>query len=341
MKNEYYMQRCFQLARLAGGDVGKNPNVGSVLVHEDRIIGEGYHEKFGAAHAEVNALKSVSVSEKHLIPYSTLFVSLEPCNIHRKTPPCSELILKHKIKSVVVGCEDPNPAIAGTSLTYLEQNGIHITRNFCQKEAEEVIAPFRVNILENRPYVSIKFAQSKDFYISQKDKQTWLSSASSKIFSHQLRSLNHAILIGNRTAIIDNPQLSNRLYTGASPLRICIDPQNKIPRTSTLLQDEAPTLIINEEEIKSKLSSNKEQWTMPINLSVILRKLYKEKQIGRLLIEGGSKTINGFLKEGLWDQAYVIKTNQILHKGVKAPSVNGRLTASILLEDDLIIHITK
>jgi diaminohydroxyphosphoribosylaminopyrimidine deaminase/5-amino-6-(5-phosphoribosylamino)uracil reductase len=341
MKHEIYMQRCFQLAKLAGSEVGTNPNVGALLVHDEKIIGEGYHEKFGAPHAEVNAIASVSDSNKHLIPDSTLYVSLEPCNIHRKTPPCSQLILRHKIKTLVVGCQDPNPEIAGSSLSFLERNGVQIIKNICRQEAEELIAPFTVNILENRPFITIKFAQSKDFFISQEGYQTWLSSESSKIFSHQLRSLNHGILIGNRTAIIDNPSLTNRLYSGSSPLRICIDPKNKIPFDSVLFQDEFPTLIINESERKEKLKSNKEQWTMSISLNDLVTKLYTNKGVGRLIVEGGSKTIESFLKEELWDMAHVINTNRLLHKGVKSPTINGRLSGKMSLENDTVFTIRK
>jgi diaminohydroxyphosphoribosylaminopyrimidine deaminase/5-amino-6-(5-phosphoribosylamino)uracil reductase len=341
MTHEHYMHRCIYLAKLAGSSVGKNPNVGAILVHQDRIIGEGYHQKFGEAHAEVNAIHSVKEADKSLIPDSTLYVSLEPCNIHRKTPPCSDLILRHKINEVVVGCEDPNPSIAGSSLTFLAANGVKVTKNICEQEAKRLLAPFKVNVLEERPFITIKFAQSKDFYISKEGEQTWLSSQSSKVFSHKLRSLNQGILIGNRTAIIDNPSLTNRLYSGSHPLRICIDPKNKIPKESILLQDEYETLIINEESRKTPLKSNKEQWTMNLDLPEILQRLYSEKNIARLIVEGGRTTINRFLKEELWDIAYVINTEKILKSGVKAPTITGRLVDKLTLENDHISVITR
>lgn len=341
MTHEHYMGRCLDLALLAGADVGGNPNVGAVLVHNDRIIGEGYYKAYGEPHAEVNAIANVQEVDKDLIPYSTLYVSLEPCNFHGKTPPCSDLILRNKIKKLVVGCEDPNPKIAGKSLQFLSSNGVKITSNICKERAEEVIDPFRVNILLNRPFISIKFAQSSDFYISKKGEQTWLSNEHSKVFSHKLRSLNHGILIGNKTANIDDPSLTNRLYSGPNPLRICIDRENKIKVDSKLLQDEFDTLLINEQKRKEKLNSNKVQWTMPIELSSILERLTKEKNIYRLIIEGGAKTIKHFLCEDLWDQAYVINCKKILQDGIKAPVVNGRLKEKFRLGSDSVLWIKR
>ena len=220
--NEIYMHRAIELATLAKANVGANPNVGAVLVYKDRIIGEGFYEKFGEAHAEVNAINSVREEEKPFIADSTLFVTLEPCNFYGKTPACSEFILKNKIKNLVIGCEDPNPKIAGSSLSYLRQKGVHIMSGILESDCRALIAPFRTNILFQRPYITIKFAQSKDFYLSKKGEQTWLSNSYSKLFSHKLRSENNAILIGTETAQIDDPELTNRLYSGNSPLRIVL-----------------------------------------------------------------------------------------------------------------------
>ncbi|MCL4106734.1 UNVERIFIED_CONTAM: hypothetical protein GTU68_048178 [Idotea baltica] len=338
MNHDSYITRCIDLANSAGGNVKLNPNVGAVLVNNNRIIGEGYHQEYGGPHAEVNAINNVSENDKHLIPESTLYVSLEPCNIQGKTPPCSSLILKHGIKKLVVGCVDPNPRIAGTSLDFLAAKGVDIIKNVKQNECEQLIKPFKVNILKNRPYVTLKFAQSKDFYISRKGEQTWLSNEYSKVWSHKLRSENHGILIGTNTAIIDNPSLTNRLYSGTSPLRICIDLKNKISENSYLLSDLHPTLLINEIPRKN-LPTNKEQWTRPFNMKSMLEELYKEKQIGRLIVEGGAYTLKRFIAENLWDRAFVINSMKKLEEGVKSPNVIGYLENSLSLESDKLLTI--
>nr|WP_235292292.1 bifunctional diaminohydroxyphosphoribosylaminopyrimidine deaminase/5-amino-6-(5-phosphoribosylamino)uracil reductase RibD [Portibacter lacus] len=334
------MLRCIDLAQKAGGRVRLNPNVGAVLVHNDQVIGEGYHERYGGPHAEVNAINSVAPENKHLIADSTLYVSLEPCNIHGKTPPCAMLILKNNIKKLVVGCEDPNPRMAGSSLSFLASKGVHITTNIKQSECEKLIQPFKVNILNNRPFITIKFAQSKDFFMSKEGEQTWLSNRFSKIWSHQLRSENHGILIGSNTAVIDNPALTNRLYSGDSPLRICIDRKNSVPDESTLLTDSLPTLMINETPRKN-LKEHKDQWTFDLDLSILLSRLYKEKQIGRLIVEGGAYTIGKFLDNKLWDQAMIINTERVLGSGIKSPNIIGKLEGELNLESDKILTISN
>ena len=337
------MKRAVHLAKLSAGNVGTNPNVGAVLVFENKIIGEGYYEVFGGKHAEVNAVESVGKEMKHLIAKSTLYVSLEPCNFYGKTPPCSELILKHKIKDLVVGCVDPNPKIAGSSLKFLAENGVQITKSILKESCERLIQPFRTNIIENRPYVTIKFAQSKDFYISKKDQQTWLSNEYSKVYSHKLRAENNAILIGTSTAVIDNPSLTNRLYKGSSPLRVVLDRSNRIPDATHLLSDDNHTLIISE-SLRNLANKKKEQWVLSFDenlISSLLEQLYIKKDIGRLLVEGGSQTINSFLKPNLWDEAIVINTRQNLIDGVKAPNVQGRLIKGWQLGDDMIQKIER
>ncbi len=343
--HEDFMKRAIELAKKGGGYVGSNPNVGAILVYENKVIGEGAYREFGGPHAEVNAVNDVSEENKKLISESTLYVTLEPCNFHGKTPPCSELILKNKIKNLVVGAIDPNPKIAGKSLAYLKDKGLKVVKGIMKKECQQLILPFRKNILENLPYITLKVAQSKDFYISKKGSQTWITNEYSKVLSHKLRAEHQAILIGTNTALIDNPSLTNRSYTGAHPLRIVIDKSNQIPTTHALISDDFPSLILNTKFRDETLAADKEQWIIDFEegdwLEAFLSRLYNEKKVGRLLIEGGTYTINKFLKQGLWDQAYIITAPVKLGDGVKAANVAGRLEDSFLLHEDKVDVIKR
>ncbi|WP_235298928.1 bifunctional diaminohydroxyphosphoribosylaminopyrimidine deaminase/5-amino-6-(5-phosphoribosylamino)uracil reductase RibD [Portibacter marinus] len=340
MSHEEYMWRCIYLASMANGGVGINPNVGAVIVHNDVIIGEGYHQQYGGPHAEINAINSVSKENLWKLSEATLYVTLEPCNHFGLTPPCCDRILKEKMPHVVVGCEDPNPKMAGSSLKKLQNNGVHVTKGVLQKECQSLIHPFRVNITEKRPFVTLKFAQSKDFYFGYSHEQVWLSNAYSKIWSHQLRSRNHAILIGTQTALIDNPSLTNRLYSGKSPLRVVIDKDNQIPITHQLLNDEEPLLTINQKH-RAGLKPQKEQWTMEVNLIKLLARLYEEKKVGRMIVEGGAMTIKSFIENGLWDQAAVVNTSKELRTGIESPQIKGVLKSQMNLGNDHLTFINK
>jgi len=340
LTDEIYIKRCIDLALSSAGRVGLNPNVGAVLVHDGRIIGEGVYEYFGGPHAEVNAIASVSEEDRPLMKESTMYVSLEPCNFYGKTPPCSERILKHQIPRLVVGCEDPNPKIAGSSIAHLRSNGVDVHISALKEECKQVIEPFKVNILNNRPFITIKFAQSNDLYMGKKGKQVWISNPLSKQWSHKLRSENHAILIGTNTALVDDPSLSNRLWSGDNPLRIVLDKENKIPSKSQLLSDDLPLIIVNENS-RAGLKNVKTQWTMPMDLTTLMERLYKEKDVGRLIVEGGAATIKSFKREGLWDRACVITSPKLLESGIKAPNLNGRLISCLDIGEDQLKIFSK
>ena len=216
MTDEAWMSRCFDLARRGLGRVSPNPPVGAVLVYQDRILGEGFHGYFGGPHAEVEAIRSVVQAERHLIPLATLYVSLEPCRITGKTPPCTDLILREGIKYVSVSTTDPNPAMAGSSLMHLRSKGISITEGILETEGKELIRTFSTNILLQRPHVILKWAQSKHNYIGIKGQQAWLSQPETAAWSHKQRSEVDAILVGARTIETDNPSLTTRHYTAYS-----------------------------------------------------------------------------------------------------------------------------
>ena len=324
-RDEIYMSRCFELARLAGKNVKTNPNVGAVLVYNDRIIGEGYHENFGGHHAEKNAILHVSESDKHLVKDACLYVSLEPCNIESKTPACTALISQYQIKKVKISVEDPNPAMRGKSLKMLQEQGVEIESGILAEEGHAVIKPFQAQ-LNKRPYIILKWAQSTDNYISKKGEQVWLSNSASKRKVHYWRSQLDAILIGYNTALIDNPKLTTRLVPGSSPVRMLIDRDLSLPRTHHLWADAYPTIFICCNKIDTEgVESNSLKSIYPIDFEGHIEnqicKMAFSQGLYRIMVEGGSKTLKGFINSGLWDEARIIKCPVQLKKGVAAPFI--------------------
>ncbi|MDD3779880.1 MAG: bifunctional diaminohydroxyphosphoribosylaminopyrimidine deaminase/5-amino-6-(5-phosphoribosylamino)uracil reductase RibD, partial [Proteiniphilum sp.] len=243
------MQRCLQLARKGEGYTRPNPMVGAVVVYRDRIIGEGYHRQFGGAHAEVNAI--MAVKEKSLLADSTLYVSLEPCSHHGKTPPCTELIIASKIPHVVVAVKDPNPAVSGRGIAMLKEHGIGVTQGVLEAEARELNRIFFVNQQYHRPYVILKWAQSKDGYMDhtraslQEKMPALISNRLTHMLVHKIRTQVQGILVGTNTALLDNPQLTVRKWHGQNPVRIVIDRENKIPPVAALFDGKVPTIVFN------------------------------------------------------------------------------------------------
>ncbi|RMF32110.1 MAG: bifunctional diaminohydroxyphosphoribosylaminopyrimidine deaminase/5-amino-6-(5-phosphoribosylamino)uracil reductase RibD, partial [Bacteroidetes bacterium] len=229
VSDEVFMRRCFDLARLGAGRVSPNPMVGAVLVYEGRIIGEGWHRRYGGAHAEVNALASVAPSDRALIRRSTLYVSLEPCCIHRKTPPCTNLILREGIPRVVVSCLDPTPEVNGRGLELLREGGVEVRVGVLEEEGRRLIRFREAFVRHGRPFVLLKFACSRDGFLGKPGEQIWISNPWTKRWVHRCRAAADAILVGTRTARTDNPQLTTRLFFGDSPLRIVLDRRLTLP----------------------------------------------------------------------------------------------------------------
>src|SRR5690606_39213108 len=227
----FWMRRCLDLAARGHGHVSPNPAVGAVLVHNGRLIGEGWHRRFGGPHAEVEAVASVNAADRPLITQSTLYVSLEPCCITGKTPPCTDLIIRARIPRVVIGAHDPNPLVAGRGAAILRQHGIEVVAGVMAAEAAAIIRPFSVNILEKRPYVTLKWAQSRLGYYAPATGQQWLSEPETQTWSHRLRAENDAILAGARTIEVDDPKLTTRAFPGPSPQRVIYDPSGRLPGT--------------------------------------------------------------------------------------------------------------
>lgn len=336
------MRRCFDLARLGAGSVSPNPMVGAVLVYEDRIIGEGWHRRYGEAHAEVNAIRAVTQSDRSLIPQSTLYCSLEPCFHHGKTPPCVDLILEHKIPRVVVSNTDPNPLVAGQSLEKLQAVGVEVTTGVLETQGQYLNRAFFTWILKKRPHIVLKWAQSSDGFIGRTGERTAISGPLTQRLVHRWRSESDAILVGTATAIVDNPRLDNRLYFGKSPLRIALDLKAKIPDTAFLLNETSPTWIIG--PVRRHHFQNTEFFDMGSRgwIHALLQQLYETKR-AILLVEGGANTLGQFLDAGLWDEIRVIRNPKRLGGGVEAPvvPVDAQLREEFAVGDDVVRIFTR
>ncbi|MDX1667650.1 MAG: bifunctional diaminohydroxyphosphoribosylaminopyrimidine deaminase/5-amino-6-(5-phosphoribosylamino)uracil reductase RibD, partial [Saprospiraceae bacterium] len=243
MKEKTWMRRCFELARLGAGRVSPNPMVGAVLVSDGRIIGEGYHQAYGEAHAEVNAIRSVIPEERDLISRSTLYVSLEPCCVYGKTPPCTDLIIRHEIPRVRVSCLDLSPQVSGKGIGLLREAGIDVQVGLLSEEGRKLASTRTTYVLRKRPYIILKFAVTSDGIFCPGDElQYWITQPATKRLVHRWRSECDAILVGRKTAIIDNPRLDNRHFHGPSPLRIVIDPRSTLTDEIELFSGDPPTL---------------------------------------------------------------------------------------------------
>lgn len=342
-KDSLYMQRCIDLAYLGQRIVMPNPMVGAVIVYNDCIIGEGYHQKYGEAHAEVNAINSVE--NKELLKYSTIYVSLEPCAHFGKTPPCSDLIIKHKIKRVVIGCIDTFSEVAGKGIEKLTKAGIEVTVGVLELECRNLNKRFFTFHEQKRPYILLKWAQTQDGFIDKirnnKEKGiNWITSKETKSLVHQWRSEEHGILIGKNTVLNDNPSLTVRNVTGENPIRIVIDKDNSINYSNfKIVDNESTTYILNQNKEESKYKTN---WVKidDFNLKNILSKLH-ELNIQSIIVEGGSFTLQQIINEGFWDEARILVGKNNFTKGIKAPKINQLPDFSSTFFDDTIHYYKK
>jgi diaminohydroxyphosphoribosylaminopyrimidine deaminase/5-amino-6-(5-phosphoribosylamino)uracil reductase len=335
--HQYFLQRCIQLAQNGLGFVAPNPLVGAVLAHGEKIIGEGWHQGFGKAHAEVNCIASVKETDKKLITESILYVSLEPCNHFGKTPPCSDLILQHGIKKVVIGSGDPNPIVAGKGIKKLRDAGVDVVENILQKECDELNKRFFAFHRKKRPYIILKIAQSADdFMAANEAKQVWMTNDLSKRLSHRWRAEEQAILVGTNTALIDNPSLTTRLWDGKNPMRILIDKTNRVPLGQNIFSADANTIVVNESQEKTKENIVWTKADFNKNLVEQILKILSEKNIQSLIVEGGPFTIQQFIDANLWDEARVITAPILLGSGKASPVFSGTLFDSFSLLHDKV-----
>ena len=337
--NLKYIKRCIELASKEIGNTYPNPLVGCVIVHENKIIGEGSHKTYGDEHAEVNAINSVN--DKNLLAKSTLYVNLEPCNHYGKTPPCSDLILKYKIKNVVIGSIDPNKTVKGGGIEKLESNGCNVTYGILKNECDYLNKRFFTYHKQKRPYVILKWAESNDGFISpfkSKREVYWISGEKSKKLSHKWRSEEHSILVGVQTIIDDNPILTTRLVRGKNPIRIVLDPNSRIPINSKVFSKDSKTIIL------SKTENNSIEKNIKIvnydKIEFILRLLYDLK-IQSVIIEGGAITIKNFLDSDTWDSIRIFKSNKNLKDGIKSPEIDISIFQKTKIGDDTLYEIER
>lgn len=319
------MQRAIDLALCGGVSAAPNPMVGAVIVYQGKIIGEGYHQKYGEAHAEVNAVNSVK--DKSLLPESTIYVTLEPCAHFGKTPPCADLIISCGFKKVIIGSLDPFPEVAGKGIERIRQAGIEVQTGILEESCLALNKRFFTFHTKQRPYVILKWAQTGDGFIDSirnndsERKINWISAPETQSLVHQWRSEEQAILVGWKTVEHDNPSLTVREVTGKNPLRVIIDGQLKMPADSTIYSDSGKTLVLN--RVKDEKIGNVEFVKLPIiDTENILRALY-ERSISSVFVEGGSRTIQHFLVENAWDEARVIVGKSFFKEGIKAPRIAG------------------
>jgi len=326
-----YMDRCLELARKGLGSTAPNPMVGCVLVAEGRIIGQGYHREFGKAHAEVNAIQSVKSAG--MLASSTLYVNLEPCSHHGKTPPCTGLILDRGIPRVVIGTRDPNKAVSGKGISRLRDNGVEVSVGIREKECLELNRRFFTYHVNKRPYIILKWAQTKDGFIDRErgqgtdEKINWITGTLERQLVHKWRSEEQAILVGTRTALTDDPELTVRDWSGRQPLRLVIDRQGKLPGSLKLLDGKTPTAIFSHKTLKP--AENIRQVKIPDHKDMvdgILDFLY-ESEIHSLIVEGGRETLEGFIRRNLWDEARVFTGDQLFRSGIRAPRLEADASA--------------
>jgi diaminohydroxyphosphoribosylaminopyrimidine deaminase/5-amino-6-(5-phosphoribosylamino)uracil reductase len=360
--HEIYIKRCLQIAKNGLGTTQPNPMVGAVIVFNDQIIGEGYTSAYGGPHAEVNAIDSVT--DQALLSKSTLYVTLEPCSHYGKTPPCSDLIIRHKIPKVVIGCVDDNPEVAGKGIVKLRASGcevlVGVLENACKKHHKRFFTYHN----NKRPYIILKWAQTTDGYIAPLIKDTkepvWITNQYSRQLVHKWRAQEQAILVGTNTVVEDNPTLTVRDWFGKNPVRIILDQKSSIGLEYKCLNKEADTLVISGNETTSnKTDENQNGWTIYppkdnglnatfINIDwnkkhqvalQVCDVLYRS-QINSVIIEGGAKTLQAFIDENLWDEARIFSGRQLFGEGIKAPKFNGFKTFETkILDDSLKIYI--
>ncbi|CAA9200672.1 Riboflavin biosynthesis protein RibD [Flavobacterium bizetiae] len=326
------------------GTTYPNPMVGSVIVYENKIIGEGWHKKAGEPHAEVNAIRSVK--DKSLLKKATIYVSLEPCSHFGKTPPCCDLIIEHQIPNVVVGTVDPNERVAGNGIKKLIAAGANVTVGVLEKECNELNKRFFTFHQQKRPYIILKWAETQDGFLSpekeidQDRKPVWITNSYSRQLVHKWRSEEQAILVGTQTVIDDNPKLNTRDWSGNNPVRVVLDQNNRIPKDSFIFDNSVKTIVFTKSETNlSAENTNFEvidfnQNTIPQILAVL-----HQNQIQSIIIEGGLQTLQSFIDQNIWDEARIFIGKTTFEKGTKAPVIQKKNPAKTYIQGDELLNI--
>lgn len=333
--DERYMARCIQIAQNGLGSTFPNPFVGSIIVHNQKIIAEGYTSAYGGPHAEVNAIRQIK--DDSILKECTLYVTLEPCSHYGKTPPCCDLVIAKEFKRVVIGTLDPFAEVNGQGYLRLLENGIDVTLGVLEEECKELNRRFITFHQEKRPYIILKWAQTQDGYMGHDDVQKWITNRYSRQLVHEWRTEEQAILVGKKTALVDNPQLNTRFWEGKNPLRISIDKFLAIPRYFHLYDQSIPTVIFN--AIEDREDKNLKLVKIDFDSNIIppiLDYLY-QNNFQTLIVEGGSDTIQKFIDMNLWDEARVLSSNAFWNEGILAPIVRGKRVSQQKIIND---HVT-
>ena len=340
--HEKYIKRCIKLAENGFGTTYPNPMVGSVIVYENQIIGEGWHKKAGEPHAEVNAIRSVK--DKSLLKKATIYVSLEPCSHFGKTPPCCDLIIEHQIPNVVVGTVDPNERVAGNGIKKLIAAGANVTVGVLEKECHELNKRFFTFHEQKRPYIILKWAESQDGFLSpekeigQDRKPVWITNQYSRQLVHKWRSEEQAILAGTQTVIDDNPKLNTRDWSGNNPVRVVLDQNNRISKDSFVFDNTVKTIVFTKSETNvSAENTNFEVIDFNQNIIPQILAVLHQNQIQSIIIEGGLQTLQSFIDQNIWDEARIFIGNTSFGKGTKAPIIQkNNPTKTYILSDELL-----
>jgi diaminohydroxyphosphoribosylaminopyrimidine deaminase/5-amino-6-(5-phosphoribosylamino)uracil reductase len=338
------MQRCFQLAKLGIGRTAANPLVGCVIAHDDRLIAEGYHREFGGAHAEVDALSRVKSGTD--LSEAVLYVNLEPCSHHGKTPPCTGAILKSGIRKVVVACKDPNPLVAGTGISFLRDAGVEVVTDILKEQAIQLNRRFFVNQLERRPYVVLKWAQTNDGFIDKlrsiaETGQFQISGATSAAWVHRWRAELGAVWVGRNTVEIDDPQLNVRYVQGPSPTRIVWDSDLKLTGKFKIFSTEGRVIVLNTH--KEGNSGNVFWVRFKDGTDSVIDAMHKLYELGvhSVLVEGGAVTLRRILDAGCWDEARSFIASDEIFSGVASPIMNVMPEKSIMIGRDILQYFHR
>lgn len=342
--HEKYIKRCIELAQNGFGTTYPNPMVGSVIVYEDRIIGEGWHKKAGEPHAEVNAVRSVK--DKSLLKKATIYVSLEPCSHFGKTPPCCDLIIANEIPNVVVGTVDPNEKVAGKGILKLIEAGANVTVGVLEDECNELNKRFFTFHQKKRPYIILKWAESLDGFLApekeknQERKPVWITNSYSRQLVHKWRSEEQAILAGTQTVIDDNPKLNTRDWAGNNPVRIILDQNNRISKDSFVFDESVKTIIFTKSE--NNISTENtifEKIDFDTNIIQQILDVLYQHQVQSVIIEGGRQTLQSFIDENMWDEARIFTGKTSFEKGTKAPQIQKKKSVKTYIQEDELIYI--
>ena len=342
-RDEQYIHRCLDIAKNGLGTTRPNPMVGAVVVHDNTIIGEGFTSAYGGSHAEVNAISAVK--NQSLLSQSTLYVTLEPCSHYGKTPPCSDLIIAHKIPKVVIGCIDDNPQVAGKGIAKLKASGCDVIVGVLENECKTHHKRFFTFHNKKRPYIILKWAETKNGFLAPKSKAiskpVWITNTYSRQLVHKWRAEEQAILVGTNTVIEDNPSLTVRDWTGNNPIRVVLDRELKLDNSFLVFDDKAETILIASEEgaeRKKEVRNDVEviNWNQKNEIAKQICDVLHKHNINSIIIEGGAKTLQAFIDKNMWDEARVFSGNAEFKGGIRAPKLEGKIIFKNRILDNVL-----